>query len=220
MKQIAVCAAVILSLKVFLAILYQYRWYFPADFDASPFLSGRRYTFVGIYRAAFYAHLASGPTSLLLGTVLLLSGGRPGWSVIHRWLGKTQLILVLLIVVPSGLVMALQAYAGPIAEIGFMAQSLLLAVTVVAAAATARSRRFLDHQRWAQRCYILLWSPLLLRIVAGLMIVTDLESEWTYRINAWASWLVPLAIYELVHPPRHENSCAEPPFDVYPSPEN
>lgn len=199
LTQVVFWGCVIVSTKVFLSILYQYQWYFPADFDASPFLSGRRFTFTGLYRSAFYVHIAAGPIALLLGTFLIVSGGKRRWIRVHRCGGKALLLVVLLAVVPSGFVMSGQAYAGPIAEAGFYVQSLLTGLTVVAAGILARSGNIIAHRRWATRCYILLWSPLLLRMIAGLMIVFSLESEWTYRINAWFSWLVPLATYEVVH---------------------
>ncbi|QDV47141.1 hypothetical protein Enr13x_70500 [Stieleria neptunia] len=189
---------VIVSAKVFLSILYQYRWYFPPDFDASPFLAGRRFSFAGLYRWAFYLHVFAGPVALILGTFLLFSGGKPRWQRIHRKVGKTQCALIGLMVVPSGLVMSLQAYAGPIAQLGFVVQSILTGVTILVAVSFARAGNLVAHRRWANRCYLLLWSPLLLRVVAGLMIVSNLESEWTYRLNAWLSWLVPLAVYEWV----------------------
>ncbi|MDV6029098.1 MAG: DUF2306 domain-containing protein [Phycisphaera sp. RhM] len=189
---------VIVSIKVFLSILYQYRWYFPADFDASPFLAGRRFSFVGLYRWAFYLHLFAGPAALMLGTFLLYSGGKSRWRRVHRTAGKTQCALIGLMVVPSGLVMSLQAYAGPIAQLGFIVQSILTGMTILVAVSFVRAGNLAAHRRWATRCYLLLWSPLLLRVVAGLMIVSNLESEWTYRLNAWLSWLVPLAVYEWV----------------------
>lgn len=189
-------ACVILSLKFFLMILYQYRWYFPPDFDLSPFLSGRRYTFGGSYAFAFYLHLATSPIALALGTFLLASGGRSRWRRIHRIAGKLQLVIVLLGVVPSGLMMSQQAYAGWISEYGFICQSLLTAVTLVLAAAHAARGRIDPHRRWATRCYLLLWSPLLLRAIAGITIVTGTESEWSYRFNAWLSWLAPLVLHE------------------------
>lgn len=187
---------VLVSAKVFLSILYQYQWYFPPDFDASPFLAGRRFTFTGLYRIAFYVHIAAGPLALMLGTILLASGRLARWKRAHRILGKTQLLVILATVVPSGLVMSVQAYAGPIAEIGFMVQSILTGVTVVVAAAFARTGNIISHRVWAIRCYVLLWSPLLLRVIAGWMIVTGMESVWTYRINAWLSWLLPLFLFE------------------------
>ena len=196
LRRVAFWGTVVVSAKVFLSILYQYRWYFPPDFDASPFLAGRRFTFAGIYVPAFYLHLFVGPAALLIGTFLIFTGSRPRYRSAHRRSGKLLFAIVLLGVVPSGLVMSLQAYAGPIAEIGFIVQSLLTGITIVVAAQHAVKGNVVVHRRWAARCYILLWSPLLLRTIAGVLIVLNAESEWNYRLNAWGSWLVPLLIYE------------------------
>ncbi|MDP6447353.1 MAG: DUF2306 domain-containing protein, partial [Pirellulaceae bacterium] len=189
-------AAALLFAKALLAVLYEYRWYFPPNFD-SAFLTGRRESFFGIYSWAFYAHIISGPLTVVLGTYLVLTGGRPRVRAAHRWAGRVQIFVVAAIVAPSGLVMARYAFSGPIAGIAFALLSVATGVTAAVTAWCAITGRLADHQTWAQRCYILLCSPLLLRLVAGFTIVTKIESPWTYRLNAWLSWLVPLAIYEM-----------------------
>lgn len=214
MKAIAAFASAILFVKVLLEILFEYRWYFPADFDAA-FLSGRRDSFVGVYWAAFYTHILSGPVAVVLGAVLMISGGRARYGSLHRRAGQFQMAVVFGAVVPSGLVMASQAFAGPIAGFGFAALSLATAVSAGVALRCALARRYSAHQRWAGRCFVLLCSPLLLRLVSGAAIVLQRESEWMYRLNAWLSWLIPLAIYEVwLHfsessrsrPSLHENA--------------
>lgn len=188
--------AAIVLLKVLVEILYEYRWYFPADFDASAFLIGRRDTFFGVYRAAFYAHILGGPTVVILGLFLMFSGGRSRFARLHRRIGRILMLIVLAIVVPSGLAMAFQATAGPIAGFGFASLSIATAASAAAALHFARKARFRSHQKWATRCFILLCSPLLLRLISGAAIVMQLESDWFYRLNAWLSWLVPLAVCE------------------------
>lgn len=195
-RRILICLGALLSLKVFLALLWQYRWYFPADFDASPFLSGRRYSFDTGYRLAFYFHLVSSPLALLLGTALLATGGKRQWQRLHHGLGRCQFLLVLALVVPSGLVMSFRAYGGWISAAGFVTQSCFTAIAVSMAAWMAIRGRIGSHRQWAIRLYLVLWSPLLLRMIAGLTIVTGMESEFTYRLNAWLSWLIPLTFYE------------------------
>ncbi|MEZ6089694.1 MAG: DUF1559 domain-containing protein [Pirellulaceae bacterium] len=186
----------ILMLKVFLTILWEYRWYFPPDFDLSNFLSGRRYTFHGSYRIAFYVHIISSPFALLAAWFLWPSGNSGRHRPMHQWIGRAQCVLVLLVVMPSGLLMALNAYAGPIAMYGFISLSLLTGLTVAMAATEAMQRRMKRHRVWATRCFLLLMSPLLLRVISGIAITTGLDSETFYRANAWVSWLVPLAVYE------------------------
>jgi uncharacterized membrane protein len=197
LRWIALLAVALLFAKVLLGILLEYRWYFPADFDSSAFLSGRRHSFFGVYRAAFYAHLISGPLAVVVGVFLMLSGGRPRFRQFHRPAGRLQMLLVLAVVAPSGLVMAREATAGPIAAYGFASLSGATAACAAMALYCARARKFQSHRRWATRCFVLLASPLLLRLVSGVVIVLQLESDWAYRLNAWLSWLVPMAILEV-----------------------
>ncbi|WP_161604218.1 DUF2306 domain-containing protein [Roseiconus nitratireducens] len=198
LRQVALWSGIVVSIKVFLGILYEYQWYFPADFTESAFLGGRRYSFSGLYRVAFYAHVVSCPIALLLGTALVVLGRGRVHIVLHRRLGKVFVGIVILAVVPSGLVMASQAYAGPWAAAGFVALSLATGATALAAAATAIAGRLASHRVWAMRCFILMWSPLLLRMISGLAIVTGWESETIYQWNAWISWLVPLGVHQVV----------------------
>ncbi len=196
LRTIATWVVAVLFVKVLLAILYEYRWYFPADFDSSSFLIGRRETFIGVYRTAFYAHIISGPVAIVFGSCLMLSGGRSRFSRLHRLAGRMQVLIVLTVVVPSGFVMALQATAGPTATYGFASLSIATAVSATATVYFAIARKFQSHRIWAGRCFVLLCSPLLLRLISGALIVLQFESDWFYRLNAWLSWLIPLAIYE------------------------
>lgn len=193
--RIAFWLAVVLFFKVLGSIVFEYRNYFPANFESS-FLSGKRFFFHGSYRIAFYTHILSGPVALCISAFLMFSGKRKS---LHRWhatMGKTLLFLVLFAMLPSGLVMASRAFTGPIAGFGFVVLTLLVSVCIVMAAWHAKNRRFAMHQLWATRTFILLCSPLLLRMMTGATIVLDWESAWTYRFAAWGSWLIPLAIFE------------------------
>src|SRR5262245_47588482 len=95
LRAIAAFAVAVLFVNVLLSILVEYRWYFPADFEQSSFLSGRRHTFLGVYRAAFYAHIFSGPLTVILGTFLIFTGGRSQYRHLHRPAGKLQMLIVL-----------------------------------------------------------------------------------------------------------------------------
>ncbi|WP_404306364.1 DUF2306 domain-containing protein [Neorhodopirellula lusitana] len=188
-------AMVVLFVKVFLSIVLEYRRYFPADFESN-FLSGRRHSFSGSYRQAFYIHIFSSPIALGLATFLMASGGRARFCKLHRWAGRLQFGLVALVVFPSGMVMAKDAYAGPISAAGFAVLNVATVACLCMAVWRARTAEFAAHQRWATRCFVLLASPLLLRLIAGAAIVTGLESERSYQMNSWFSWLIPLLIYE------------------------
>lgn len=185
----------VLVAKVMLSMLAEYRWYFPANFEAA-FLIGRHDYFAGVYAVAFYAHIVSGPLTIVLGALLLWSGLRARFPRWHRWAGRAQVLLIVLVLTPSGLVMARHALTGPIAGTGFALHALATATCAIAAAYSACTGQWIAHQQWANRCLLLLLSPLLFRLVSGALIVTQAESEWAYRLNAWLSWLVPLLLYE------------------------
>ena len=68
LNRVLMGAAVLLILKVTLSVVVGYRDYLPPDFN-SDFLLGREAYFYGAYRWAFYAHLISGPMSLVASTI-------------------------------------------------------------------------------------------------------------------------------------------------------
>ncbi len=196
MKRIAFWLLVVLFFKVLGSIVLEYRNYFPANFESN-FLAGRREFFAGSYRYAFYAHIVSGPVALMIAAYLMFSGKRKSLGHWHRRLGKTLAYLVLLVMLPSGFVMATRALTGPIAGAAFFSLTIVTAICVVVASWHASQRRFTIHQVWATRSFILLCSPMLLRLMTGATIVFDVEGQWTYRFAAWGSWLVPLAVFEV-----------------------
>jgi Predicted membrane protein (DUF2306) len=196
LKNLLLAAVALLGLRVFLGILSEYPKYLPPDFD-SAFLTGREESFTRFYATAFYLHLVSGPLTIVLGTFLVWSRGRGPWRTWHRWAGRVQMFLIFVLLVPTGLIMARNAFAGPIAGVGFAALSFATGATAAAALYYAINKRIAQHERWATRCFILLASPLLLRVIAGAAIVTQYESLTTYQLNAWLSWLVPLLGYEV-----------------------
>lgn len=195
MKRIAFWLLVVLFFKVLGSIVLEYQQYFPANFESN-FLSGRREFFFGSYRFAFYAHIISGPISLLIAAFLMFSGKRKSLRHWHRRLGKTLAYIVLLVMLPSGFVMATRALTGPVAGAAFFTLTFVTAISVIIASWHASQRRFVIHQVWAARSFILLCSPLLLRLMTGATIVFDVEGDWTYRFAAWGSWLIPLTVFE------------------------
>lgn len=187
----------LLVVRVVCSVVLTYRDYFPANFR-SDFLFGREDHFRGLYQAAFYTHIVSGPVALLLGLVLVSDVFRQRWPTWHQRLGKLQALNVLAFVVPSGLVMAFRARSGAIAGTGFAALALATAFCVALGWRAAVRRQFGIHRDWMWRCYLLLCSAITLRLAAGLATVLGSEATWLYPATAWASWLLPLGILELV----------------------
>jgi small-conductance mechanosensitive channel len=186
----------VLVLKVTASVLSNYRGYFPPDFT-SDFLHGRDGYFWGGYHWAFYAHILSGPVSLVLGLILVADSSRARFPRWHRYLGRVQVACVLLLVTPSGLWMAYHAAAGPVAAVGLAALAVATATCAALGTRSAVRRRFADHRRWMWRCYLLLCSAVVLRLIGGLATVTGIAPLWLDPVAIWISWLVPLAAFEL-----------------------
>jgi hypothetical protein len=187
--------ATLLVWKVTLSILLEYRNYIPPNFRAD-FLRGREPYFWGGYAWAFYAHLAAGPPSLILGTVLVSERFRrlaPSW---HRRLGRVQTTGILLLLAPSGLWMSYYAATGAVAAAGLGSLAIATAACAALGWKAAVRRQWIDHRRWMWRTFILLCSAVVLRMIGGLATVVQFDADWLYSLSAWVSWLAPLLVLE------------------------
>jgi Predicted membrane protein (DUF2306) len=189
-------AAAVLVLKVTVSVVSNYHYYWPPNFT-SDFLRGRERYFFGAYQWAFYTHIASGPISLILGMILISETFRARFPRWHRYLGRVQVACVLLLVTPSGFAMAYRAAAGPVAADSLAALALATAICVSLGTWSAMKRRFAEHRRWMWRCYLLLCSAVVLRVIGGLATVTGMTFSWVDPVATWASWVIPLAVFEV-----------------------
>jgi hypothetical protein len=196
-QRILTVLAGLLVLKVTTSVVQGYDDYLPPNF-AADFLRGRQSYFWGTYQWAFYAHIVAGPITLILGLALMSERFRLRFPAWHRRLGKTQIMLVLLFLAPSGFWMAFYTLAGPWAATGFAALAIATAMCALLGWTAAMAKRFAEHRRWMWRCYLLLCSAVTIRVIGGTATVMNLEADWIYPAAAWASWLLPIAIYELM----------------------
>lgn len=197
LRTVAAGVTLLLIVRVLLSIVWEYRFYFPPNFNAD-FLLGREETFRGMYRTAFYAHIAVGPLAIV-GSLFLMVSGIRGWKPkLHRRIGQAVMWIVIALVAPSGLVMATETQAGRVAALAFALLAVLTGATAGMALLHARKGNWEKHRRWAVRCFLLLCSPLLLRLVGGVQSVLQIESSLYYTFNAWLSWLLPLLVFEIV----------------------
>lgn len=186
---------VLLIVKVTVNVLSNYPDYFPASF-AAEFLQERESYFHGTYQIAFYAHIVASPIALLSCLLLLNNRLRQRYRTFHRYLGRFNVFNIGLLVAPSGLWMSLYAYTGSIAGAGFAVQSILLAFFVYCGWFNACKQQFEQHRAWMLRCFILLNAAIVLRLLSGAATLLTLDPESSYRFAAWASWLVPLGLFE------------------------
>jgi uncharacterized membrane protein len=186
--------------RVMWLIVSAYHRYFPPDF-AEGFLFDREVYFWGVYSSAFYIHITTGPVVLLIAVFLMLTGANNKYlkrfGYWHRPLGKLQFVLVVFLLTPTGIVMSTHANTGAVAGMAFFLLSLLTAYSMIAAVLHVRQGDLAMHRLWATRCFLMLCSPLLLRLMQGVVITLDYDSQLTYPYSAWISWTVLLLIYEI-----------------------
>lgn len=199
-RVLAITSLIVIA-KVTLEVVLGYRRYLPPDFSAD-FLHGREAYFHGPYQWAFYPHIASGPVSLILGTLLIGDWFRLRWPRWHRTLGRVHVANVLLVVTPSGLGMSFQAAAGPVGTVSFVCLSLLTATTAALGWRAAVHRRFDVHRRWMWRCYVLLCSAVVIRVLGGFGTVMGITATWWDPAATWICWVLPLAVLEWCHSNR------------------
>lgn len=172
--------------------------YFPPDFQHG-FLAGRQSYFrASMYGAGFYLHIIGAPIALLSG-LTQFSRGLRSWSPrLHRLLGRTYAISVLLAAAPGGLMIGFRTFAGPSAAVCFIVMSLLVSLSTVLAWRAALQRRFTSHRRWMTRSYLLIVSAILLRLIDPALRDAGVPDELSYQWSVWLSWVPSLVLFELL----------------------
>jgi uncharacterized membrane protein len=130
--------------------------------------------------------------------ILLSEHVRRRHAGVHRVLGRVQVVVLLLFVLPSSVVMSRHAFGGWPAGLSFFLLSAVTAICAIAGVVHARRRRYAQHRRWMLRCYVLICSAVALRLISGAAGLVGVPSpEGAYIAAAWSSWLFPLAALEI-----------------------
>ena len=189
-------ATMLLIVRVTVGVVMGYVDYLPPNFY-SAFLSGRQGYFHGPYQIAFWIHIVVSPLVMFSGLWLLSDRMRRRYRAMHRWLGRTHTLAVLLLVAPSGLWMSFYALTGAWAGSAFAISSCATFFCASMGWQKALAKNFAEHQIWMTRSYLLLCSAVVLRVLSGAATLLQCDLLWTYPLFAWLSTIVPICIYEL-----------------------
>jgi hypothetical protein len=92
-----------------------------------------------------------------------------------------------------------QAFGGWPAGLSFLLLSAAPASCAIAGVVHACRHRYDRHRRWMLRCYVLICSAVVLRLISGTAGLVGVPSpEGADIFAAWSSWLFPLAASEIV----------------------
>jgi hypothetical protein len=153
-----------------------------------------------------FLHAACGTVMLVLGAVNLYLGATRKYFRLHRPLGLLYLLGGSISAV-SAIVLALGNGHGKAStefafeplranDLGWALATLGAAWLVCAAMGwrAALNRRFLSHQAWMIRSYVLVWSFVLCRLIGQIPSFPELGSGGAI---AWLSWTIPLLVCEV-----------------------
>ena len=188
-----VTLAVLFVLKY---VLFYFRHYDPVSFD--PYWPRRGWLFL---------HINAGALALLTGPFQFWTGLRQRNLTFHRWMGRLYLLGV-----GSGIVGAIGLSATTTYQWGVVngIRALLVAwfVTTAMAYFTIRKRLILLHKEWMIRSYAVTFAFVTFRFLQDYSPLSKVRPEGDRDTTiAWACWVVPLAITELVFQIRRTNSA-------------
>ena len=145
--------------------------------------------------AAAILHLAGSAIALAIGPFQLNSRLRNRFLSIHRWMGRSYVVAVLL----GGLAafaLATMAQTGLPARVGFGLLAVLWLTSTAVAYRHIRARSQPAHRRWMIRSYALTFAAVTLRIYLPLSQAYGIPFEPAYQTIAWLCWVPNLIVAE------------------------
>jgi uncharacterized membrane protein len=148
-------------------------------------------------RLPLYLHMIFGPLALALAPFQFWTRLRNRHRRVHRIIGYTYAVSIA-IAAASALVL-LPRFAGSAwATAGFALLALAWFGTTARAVFLARARRIDAHRAWMLRSAALTFAAVVLRLMTIPLMGTGLTLTQSYDVTAWASWLLPLIVTELM----------------------
>ncbi len=205
MRMTGYVVLVILSLTI---AAYAFVSYGLLPFDAvvDPLLSVtfKAHTF------ALYSHVFAAAIALSLGAFQFSSRLRAKRLELHRWMGRVYLSVGVLIGGISGLFMALHAFGGVTAQLGFACLAVAWLYTGARAYAAIRTGDIVSHRRWMIRNFSLTFAAVTLRLYIPVSVAAGAAFEDAYPIIAWVAWVPNLIVAEWLFNRRRGSAVTEP----------
>lgn len=149
-------------------------------------------------KVAFLFHVGGGIIALATGVLNLLGRLRERYLNVHRWLGRTYLVSVLVSGV-AGLSLAFTSQGGLAAHFGFGFLAVLWLATAVLAYRRIRAFDIEAHRRWMIRNYALTFAAVTLRLWIPLLVLGfGYQFSDVYPAVAWLGWVPNLIVAEMI----------------------
>jgi len=150
------------------------------------------------HAAGIYTHVFAAVFALALGPLQFSQRLRRTLPQLHRWLGRLYLGVGVLVGGLAGLYMAVLAWGGPVAKLGFASLALAWLYTGWRAYRAIRAGRVAQHRAWMVRNFSLTLAAVSLRIYLPLSMVAGIDFGTAYPVIAWMCWIPNLLLAEAV----------------------
>ena len=168
-------------------VLFYYRHYDAASFD--PYWPRRGWLFL---------HINGGTLALLTGPWQFWTGLRQKNLAIHRWTGRLFLLGVAM-GITGAIGLSVTTTFGWAFATGIMGLASAWLVTTLMAYVSIRKRLVALHKEWMIRAYVVTFAFVTFRVLSDYGPTSRLQPEGDKSITiAWACWVVPLAVTEMV----------------------
>lgn len=154
-------------------------------------------------RIGIYVHVFASVVALVLGPFQFSARLRARRLALHRWSGRLYLGVGVLVGGLAGLFMAVHAFGGLAARLGFACLALGWLYTGLRAYLAIRARNIVAHRRWMVRNFALTFAAVTLRLWLPASMASGIAFELAYPVIAWLCWVPNLLIAELLFNQTH-----------------
>jgi uncharacterized membrane protein len=149
-----------------------------------------------LHTTGLLMHIVGAMLAILIGPFQFLPGIRSRRFLnVHRWLGRTYLLAVLVGGL-GGLYMAPLSYGGLTTHLGFASLGILWLFSGWKAYRHIRRKEIESHREWMMRNYALTFAGVMLRVWMPLLTTIGFEFLPTYLVVAWLCWIPNLLVVE------------------------
>jgi len=162
--------------------------------------NAKQFDYYWPHRLRLVTHISGGVLALTCGTLQLWTGLRQRAMNFHRWIGRVYLVGAA-IGITGAFLMAV--YTTPRSfGVGLMALASAWIITTGIAWAAILLGRVAMHKEWMLRSYLVAFAFVTFRIITDLLpnVTKHLGSNADDAATSvsWLSWVLPLAIYEVI----------------------
>ena len=148
------------------------------------------------HTTALLMHIVGAMLAVILGPFQFLPKSRSSRFLnVHRWLGRTYLIGVLVGGL-GGLYMARLSYGGLTTHLGFASLGILWLFSGWKAYRHIRRKEIELHREWMMRNYALTFAGVMLRLWMPIFVSIGFEFLPSYLVVAWLCWIPNLLVAE------------------------